>query len=81
MFFVAAHFDIHIHATHIPGAENVAADALSRNGLHTILQAVPEVASLLTPIPTALVDIVVWEQPDWMSARWAQLFSACCGQV
>jgi len=30
MFFVAAYHDIHIHATHLPGVENTAADALSR---------------------------------------------------
>jgi len=81
MFFVAAHFSIHIHATHLPGVENSAADSLSRNNFPTFLQAVPEAADLPTPIPTALVDMVVKEQPDWSSPRWAQLFSAFCRQA
>ena len=34
MFFMAARLDIHIHASHIPGVENTAADALSRNCLY-----------------------------------------------
>ena len=37
MFFVAGHLDIRIHANHIPGVENVAADALSRNCFSTFL--------------------------------------------
>ena len=81
MFFVAAHFSIHIHATHLPRVENLAADSLSRNNFPTFLQAVPEAAVLPTPIPTALVDMVVREQPDWSSPRWAQLFSAFCRQA
>ena len=38
-------------------------------------------ATLPTPIPQALVDMVVRESPDWSSPRWAQLFSAFCKQA
>ena len=78
MFFIAAHWTIHVHATHLPGVENVAADTLSRNNLSTFLQAVPGVTDLPTLIPVA---VVIWEQPDWLSCRWAQLFSGFCRQV
>ena len=81
IFFIAAHWNIHVYATNLPGVENVAADALSRNNLSTFLQAVPGAADLSTPIPAALVDMVIWEQPDWLSRRWAQLFSGFCRQV
>ena len=67
VFFVAAYHDIHIHATHIPGVENTAADELSRNKLLIFLQAVPDVSPLPTPIPQPLVDLVVREHPDWSS--------------
>ena len=81
-FFVAARFDIQIHATHIPGVQNIAADALSRNDLSPIfLQAVPDADRSPMSIPPALVDLVVREQPDWSSQRWGQLFSAFCRQV
>ena len=79
MFFVAAHLDIQIHANHVPGVENVAADALSRNCMSTFLQEVPAADPQPTAIPQALVDMTVMEQPDWTSPRWAQLFSAFCG--
>ena len=81
IFMVAAYHDIQIHATHLPGVENIAADSLSRNNLPTFLQAVPDTATLPTPIPQALVDMVVRESPDWSSPRWAQLFSAFCKQA
>ena len=81
MFFVAAHLDIQIHANHVPGVENVAADALSRNCMSTFLQEVPAADPQPTAIPQALVDMTVMEQPDWTSPRWAQLFSAFCRRV
>ena len=80
IFFVVAHFNIYVHATHVPGVENVAADALSRNSLSTFLQEVPNAEAQPTQIPQALVDMTVWEQPNWTSERWGQLFSAFCKQ-
>lgn len=81
MFFKAALFNVHVHATHILGVENTAADALSRNCLSNFLQVVPDVDRLPTAIPQALVDLPVMEQPDWKSPRWVQLFSVLCKQV
>ena len=81
MFFIAAHFDLRVRATHVPGVSNTAADALSRDDVPRFLQVVPEAATSPTPLPTAVVDLVVKEQPDWTSRRWAQLFSACCRQA
>ena len=69
MFFVATRLDIHIHASHIPGVENVAANPLSRNYLSTFLQEVPEADPQMTLIPQALVDMMVQEQPDRTSPR------------
>lgn len=81
LFFVAAHYSVHIHASHIPGKDNVAADALSRNSLSSFLQVVPDADKDPTPIPRTLLDLTVREQPDWTSPRWARLFSACCRQA
>ena len=81
LFFLAAHFHVHIRATHVPGVANVAADALSRNDLPRFLQVVPEAAQQPTPIPQGLVDLLAGEQPDWTSCRWARLFGDCCRQV
>ena len=78
LFFIASHYSVHVHATHIPGQTNAAADALSRNRLSSFLQVVPEADKDPTPIPQALLDMTVREQPDWTSVRWARLFSAFC---
>lgn len=78
MFFVASHFSVYIHATHVPGQSNVAADALSRNALLSFLQVIPGADAQPTAIPQALLDVTVREQPDWTSQRWARLFSAFC---
>lgn len=81
LFFFSAHFHVQIRASHIPGVTNVAADALSRDDLPRFLQAVPEAAPHPTPVPPGLVSLLVMEQPDWTSYRWAQLFKDCCRQV
>ena len=81
LFFMAAHFQVHIRATHISGVVNSAADALSRGDLPHFLQVVPEAASQPALIPQQLVDLLVKEQPDWTSPRWAQLFRDCFRQV
>ena len=81
LFFMAAHFQVHVRASHIPGVKNVAADALSRNDLPRFLQVVPEAVQQPTPIPQSLVDLLVMEQPDWLSPHWSRRFSACCKQA
>ena len=81
MFFVAAQLHLHIQATHVPGCTNLAADALSRNDFARFLQVVPQATRDPEAIPKTLVELVVMEQPDWTSARWAQLFSVFCRQV
>ena len=80
MFFIASHYSVHVHATHIPGQSNTAADALSRNRISSFLQVVPAADADPTPIPQGLLDMTVREQPDWTSPQWARLFSACCRQ-
>ena len=81
MFFVVAQLDIQIHLTLLPGVENIAADSLSRNRISDFLQVVPGADRLPATIPQPLIDMFVTEQPDWMSHRWAQLFSSCLAGV
>ena len=81
LFFLAAHHHVRIHAVHIPGVSNVATDALSRNDFPRFLQVVPEAAAHPSRVPKQLVDLLVKEQPDLTSLRWAQLFGDCCRRV
>ena len=39
---VGEKFCVNIHAEHVPGVENVSADALSRDNVVTFMQVVPE---------------------------------------
>ena len=75
LFFFTASWNITVHATHIAGKENVAADALSRDNLPLFFQVVPQAASRrATPIPEELLDILVHQRPDWTSPAWRRLF-------
>ena len=55
LFFFSAHFNIFLVAQHLPGRENVAADALSRDNLPLFYQQVPSATPHPTPIPEELV--------------------------
>ena len=63
LFFVAAHYDVTIRASHFPGVENTAADALSRNDLLRFPQAVPEPNPDPSLISLMLVELLVTTQP------------------
>ena len=49
--FVAAYLHLHVHAVHVPGHTNIAADALSWNEFTHFLQVVLKVARQPTSIP------------------------------
>jgi hypothetical protein len=65
--FIAAHFQFHYHAFHVPGALNTLADDISRDHLHAF-------SSPQCPIPPTLWSLLVLECPDWTSSRWTTLF-------
>ena len=75
LFFVITHQEISVH---IPGKLNTGADAMSRDDLILFHLQVP---SSPTPLPPALLDLLVHSQPDWTSPSWPQLFEACFQQA
>ena len=79
--FIAAKYEFTIFATHIPGVDNVLADALSRNNgtlFHTLH---PQANQSPTPIPVSLLDLLIAEKPDWLSTRWTQLWNSSFATV
>ena len=80
LFFLVAHFQVQVRASHMRGVDKVAADALSHNDIPHFLQVVPD-AVQPTAIPQELVDLLVREKLDWTSSCWAQLFSNFCRRV
>ena len=77
LFFIRAHYGIHIQAVHIPRSENTLADAISRDNLSILFSQVPEAASGHTPVPLNLLGILVKKQVEWTSASWCQQFRSC----
>ena len=77
LFFITEHWRMSIRAVHIPGKDNVRADALSRNDFPRLLQAAPDACVRPTRIPLQVLALLVEEQPDWVSPRWTELFVAC----
>ena len=76
LHFVCACFEIELRIEHISGAENVIADAVSRNLLQVLHREVPELDRQPIVIPPALWDlhVLVTSRPDWLSSHWNQLW-------
>ena len=61
-------------AEHVPGKLNIAADSLSRNMMQVFHSNFPTANKEGTRIPQALLDLLVLQQPDWLSASWREKF-------
>ena len=77
LFFIIAEFQLSLQATHIMGLNNVQADAISRNNLSVFFSQVPDAAHLPSPVPPALVELLITKKPNWTSPTWSQLFTSC----
>ncbi|KAL5500231.1 hypothetical protein EMCRGX_G011755 [Ephydatia muelleri] len=76
LFYFEARFQFELRGIHIPGAQNQAADALSRNRIDVFFQQVPEADPYPHPIPSRLVEILLSEDIDWLSPLWTKPFSS-----
>ncbi len=81
LFFITEHLGMSIMAVHLPGKDNIRADALSRNDLTRFLQAAPKADRVPTQVPGQVLALLVEEQPDWISPRWTELFATSIRQV
>ena len=70
LYFFLAEWDIALRAEHIPGVQNTAADAISRNQLQVFRQVAPGAQDQPAGIPAAVLQLLVEERPDWTSAAW-----------
>ena len=74
--FIKAKFDLTIVASHIQGAKNTLADALSRDNLALFCSLHPQANQNPTAIPEALLHLLIISKPDWTSKRWTDLWNA-----
>ena len=75
LFFLTARWNVVLACTHIPGVDNRAADALSRNNLPSFQNLVPGARSEPVLIPEPLLRALVQGQPDWTMVDWTALFT------
>ena len=81
LFFLSAHFGFTHTAAHIPGKDNLAADALSRNrrgDFFTIRASAPQVPSV---IPASLYSLLSSPDLQWTDERWRELFTTALHDI
>ena len=81
LFFFQAVFSISLHAVHLPGKNNVAADCLSRDNLTHFFQQVPIAAADPTSLPAELLNALIHHRPDWTSKTWKVWFDSTLTKV
>ena len=74
LYFYAAHFQFVFSAMHIPGIQNIAADALSRGNLSLFRSLFPQAPEWVVPFPP--VNPFLQQPPDWNPPTWMALFRA-----
>ena len=74
--FITASQQISLSACHIPGVENAAADALSRNDIFRFRSCVQSAKTMPSPISDKLYDCLLVSRPDWLSPAWTAIFSS-----
>ena len=72
LWLISAHYQFDACAIHIPGQQNVAADALSRNHLTHFLSLLPQANHAPSQLPEQWIDMLLiqrrnWASPDWMN--------------
>lgn len=76
LFFIEAHHQFELEATHIPGRHNDLADDLSRNNLAAFRCKVTNCDHDPSPIPPSLLQWLLHPQMDWTSPNWMELFNS-----
>ncbi len=74
--FITARFNFVVSASHIRGVDNTLADALSRDNAILFHSLYPQALPQATPIPPALVELLLLTKPDWASQHWTRLWSS-----
>ena len=75
LFFFSAHFHFRVITKHIPGKQNILADALSLDRLSLFHSLHPQANSSPAIIPAPLITLLITSKPDWLSQDWTNLFA------
>ena len=74
LHFFSAYHQLKILSDHVPGKENLTADALSRNYKSIFSSVAPQCRAVPSAIPPALLDMLLHSCPDWTSPSWRLMF-------
>ena len=77
LFFIKARFSIELSAAYLPGRQNFAADAISRDHLPLLYSQVPSTQGGRTNLPPALLKLLLDPDMDWTSRSWRESFGIC----
>ena len=72
--FFAAHYDIYVTATNLPGITNITADHLSHGRLVEAFQSTPTLMQQPTNFPPSIFQLVCPQGLAWTSTQFLQLF-------
>ena len=81
LFFFMARSDLALYVVHLPGVQNTAADALSRNDASAFLCQVPMACKEAVRVPQELQELLIANQPDWTSSTWRSLLDTFLRRV
>ncbi len=71
LFFIAAHLNFSLQASHIRGADNGLVD---ENNRVIFLFTFPQAYPFPTQILRVVVEVLLTQKPDWTSTNWNRLF-------
>ena len=74
LYFYAAYYQFSYCASHVPGVDNVAADALSRNNMSLFSSLIPQGTQTL--LSQGVLEFLIIHPPNWGSQDWITLFRA-----
>ena len=69
-----AYFKFHFHSQYIDTYANELADDLSRDNAFSFLSKVPQASREPTPVPTALLSLLLDPSAEWISPQWRRRF-------
>ena len=73
LVFYAASCGFEFIAEHVPGVDNTAADAISRNNIPLFHSLVPQLSHVT--VPKVVLDLLVTRMPNWGSQEWTVLLA------
>ena len=79
LFFFAAYHGFSFSAEHIPGVDNILADALSRDHLDNFLSYHPQ--AIPSYVPTPLLSLLMDKPKAWTCSHWRSQFAATLAQA